>query len=60
VIPDTETFVAGKLSFIAGLIENPYDPVEHFEAYREWQRGFDRAYFENLSYHKTQKLLRKR
>lgn len=39
-------FEKGKRAFWNGQIGNPYpaDSVEH----REWQYGFDRAYFNNL------------
>jgi hypothetical protein len=49
MIPDREAFVAGKISFMVGGIENPYHPYDQFDEHREWQRGFDRAYFENIS-----------
>lgn len=39
-------FERGKRAFWKGDISNPYpdDSIEH----REWQYGFDRAYFNNL------------
>lgn len=36
----------GRKAFATGKIENPYNPGT--TNYRDWQFGFDRAYFENL------------
>ena len=59
-IPDREAFVAGKISFMVGGIENPYHPDHEFDEHREWQRGFDRAYFENIALVKKYELKRKK
>ena len=39
-------FDEGRLAFKKGKISNPYNPDT--SRYRDWQFGFDRAYFENL------------
>jgi len=40
-------FDKGKYAFKKGWLGNPYDPVT--VQGKEWQRGFNAAYFENLS-----------
>lgn len=40
-------FDEGRLSFKKGQLTNPYNPET--SRYRDWQFGFDRAYFENLA-----------
>lgn len=39
-------FEQGYKAFRHGWLVNQYDPVS--VAGKEWQRGFDRAYFDNL------------
>jgi hypothetical protein len=40
-------FDKGKYAFKKGWLGNPYDPST--VQGKEWQRGFNAAYFENLS-----------
>ncbi len=40
-------FDEGRLSFKKGQLTNPYNADT--SRYRDWQFGFDRAYFENLT-----------
>lgn len=47
-LPDNEAFAAGQISFMVGAIENPYHPLNEFDEHREWQRGFNNAYFKQL------------
>ena len=44
-------FDQGRYAFSRGLLSNYYDPDS--TAGKEWQRGFDRAYFENIYSIKT-------
>ena len=37
----------GKRAFYSGKLDNPYK--EGTSRHRDWQFGFDRAYFENLN-----------
>lgn len=39
-------FDEGRLAFKRGNLVNPYNP--NTSRHRDWQFGFDRAYFENL------------
>lgn len=39
-------FVKGQKDFRSGTIENPFNEGTH--RYKEWERGFNSAYFENL------------
>lgn len=48
----TNAYALGYRAFSNGIIVNPFTLDTHF--YREWDRGFNAAYFENLS--KTQKI----
>ena len=36
----------GRQAFYRGKLNNPFRPNTAF--YREWERGFNQAYFENL------------
>jgi len=45
-IPLRHQYEAGGRAFRGGYIENPYKPGTN--QYKEWQRGFDAMYFENL------------
>ena len=36
----------GQRAFHRGKLANPYKPNTSF--YKEWERGFNKAYFENL------------
>lgn len=38
-------FHEGKRAFYKGQLDNPYE--ENTTAYRDWQNGFNSAYFEN-------------
>ncbi len=38
----------GKLAFIRGDVTNPYHSNSKFREHRNWQLGFDQAYFRNL------------
>ena len=48
----TNAYALGFRAFAKGTIVNPFTPDTHF--HREWDRGFNAAYFENLS--KTKKI----
>lgn len=37
----------GYSAFIKGDLDNPYDPDNY--SYKEWERGFNAAYFYNLT-----------
>lgn len=39
-------FVLGSECFLTGRLVNPFKQNSHL--YREWQRGFNTAYFDNL------------
>lgn len=39
-------FVKGQKDFQEGNLENPFNPDT--QRHREWQRGFDKAYYKNL------------
>jgi len=41
-----DAFVLGKHCFLKLKVNNPYKRTSHL--YKEWQRGFNTAYFENL------------
>lgn len=41
-----DAFILGKHCFLKLKVNNPYKKNTPF--YKEWQRGFDTAYFENL------------
>jgi len=41
-----DAFIVGKRCFLKLKVNNPYK--ENSQLYREWQRGFNTAYFENL------------
>lgn len=40
-------FEKGKYAFVRGWIANPYDDDKDHRG-KEWQRGFNTAYFEHL------------
>lgn len=50
-------FDEGRLAFRKGNLTNPYNPDT--SRHRDWQFGFDRAYFENLEKVKTNEENRK-
>ncbi len=41
-------FLKGKKAFEEGRLDNPYKEDRNFEGFREWERGFNTAYFDNL------------
>lgn len=41
-----KVFKEGKKSFFSGNLGNPYNPDTYRN--REWERGFNSAYFQNL------------
>lgn len=41
-----KVFKEGRKDFYKGNISNPYNPDTHRS--REWERGFNSAYFQNL------------
>jgi ribosome modulation factor len=43
----TDAYTTGYHAFFTGKIVCPYQPDTHFA--REWQRGFNKAYFENMN-----------
>lgn len=44
--PKNNAFILGSQCFSRGKLINPFKENSHM--YREWQRGFDNAYFSNL------------
>jgi hypothetical protein len=46
VAPMNEVFKQGYKAFTAGVMDNPY--AEYLMVHREWQRGFNKAYTDNL------------
>lgn len=40
----------GRLAFIQGQLSNPYNENSKFREHRNWQLGFDQAYFRNLGW----------
>ena len=42
----TNAYALGYRAFTAGKITNPFTENTHF--HREWERGFNAAYFENV------------
>ena len=46
-VPLRIQFDQGYYAFSRGWLSNQYDPDSN--AGKEWQRGFDRAYFDNLN-----------
>ena len=42
----TDAFKVGYRAFFSGLLDNPYPEHTHFG--KEWLRGFNKAYFENV------------
>lgn len=53
----SKSFYKGRKAFAKPDAYNPYDSVEDFEDYREWDRGYNEAYFRNLD---KQKVIEKR
>ena len=43
-----KTTERGKSDFKRGSINNPYHYYHKFKQHRDWQLGFNQAYFENL------------
>ena len=41
-------FQQGELSFKGGRLNNPYHNRYKFWQHRDWELGFNRAYFKNL------------
>lgn len=48
----TNAYEQGRRAFYAGKITNPFTENTHF--HREWDRGFNKAYFDNKK--KTEKI----
>jgi len=48
-IPNKVYFLEGYASFLVGDLVNPYHPKRQFDDHREWQRGFDQGYFDELN-----------
>ena len=46
-IKQKDAYTLGKTCFFKGAMDNPFKAGSYF--YKEWQRGFDRAYIDNLS-----------
>ena len=42
-----EVYLEGLAAFKAGKLDNPYKPRTYY--WKEWSRGFDSGYFENLA-----------
>ena len=50
-VPLRIQFEKGHRAFHRGKITNPYKSNTSF--YQEWERGFNKAYFENLEIHEN-------
>jgi hypothetical protein len=46
-VSQTNAYALGYRAFANGTVVNPYTPDTHF--HREWDRGFNAAYFDNLA-----------
>jgi hypothetical protein len=40
----------GRLAFIEGQLSNPYQQDSEFKEHRNWQLGFNQAYFRELNW----------
>ena len=45
--PPKQAYEEGVQAFFKGTMDNPYKPRTYY--WKEWNRGFDTAYFKNLA-----------